>query len=548
MLRTLVSNGLMAFAAVCVISAVHGEENGAMADEKEHKTGMLPLEERVVHWPFDEDAMPGAVVNEEFARRARDEADGGGLVVDTTGRPDNWTTYVTSRPGMLEGGARYFLRFNYRVLERADDAHFYCLVKSATEQKDNQWAWKGYFSWRGGPGTEGVKEKRIALPDYGDYELVFGVRNEGRMELRDVSLWKVRGITPAMVREATRTEPSEEPWEPFGMCVQTGLPWVYTADDQVREAMSMLEEGGVQWVRLGLAWEFMEREQGVVQTELLDRLDLAVDEALARGITPYIQLLGTPKWASSNPDHVRHWAFTPKDMADWTGHVRLMADRFGDRVDYWEVWNEQDWEFWESPLEDFVPLLKAAADELRRVDPGCKIILGGLATDGSTGWDNPLTEENALQRLYDACARPYFDIMGLHTYPYDLRTGALETVDRVNNTWTIMERNGDGHKPIWVNEVGLTTGGGGKVTPAEQAAFLRDVMTLLPLHPKVDKVFWYNFRCIGVNPDDDQDNYGIVNHDFSPRPAWEVFSTMEKDGPRRVCDLLLERTPPAEDE
>ena len=227
----------------------------------------------------------------------------------------------------------------------------------------------------------------------------------------------------------------------------------------------------------------------------------------------------------------------PESLDAWRSYVRTVAQRYGDRVDYWEVWNEQDWEFWESSLEDFVILLKAAHDELKRTDPDCKVMLGGLSTNGEHGWSNPRAKEHALQRLYDAGAKDCFDVMTVHTYTNDLDTGIRESIANLNTTYRVMCRNGDGHKRIWITEIGSAT----NARPlADQAAYLTQVYTGLLSHPLVDKVFWYNFRCIGENAEDQQHNFGVVDYDFSPRPSYEAYTALEKRQARRVVDELIE--------
>jgi hypothetical protein len=42
------------------------------------------------------------------------------------------------------------------------------------------------------------------------------------------------------------------------------------------------------------------------------------------------------------------------------------------------------------------------------------------------------------------------------------------------------------------------------------------------------KVFWYDLRNDGIDPLNFEDNIGIMNRDFSPKPAYIAYSTMTR--------------------
>lgn len=516
--------------------------------------GEMQLGEVVARYDFEPGTETGVAPDSEIARVVTGEealSGEGSLFIDTRGREGEWFLPFSLPEGLLEANRRYYYSFAYKVLDRDDDAHFYCFGRSPSEQETNRWATKAYITWKGAPGDSGVQARRLTFGDHADLVLHLGVYRGARILIDDFVVrrlpdWDKAEIL-ASARPASAAEAPLDPWAPVGMCTHPGMPWVYTDDDHARTAMRMLADAGCQWVRIGAGWSILEPERGAMREDVLHRIDIAVDEANARGMQAYIQLLGTPRWCSSAPDHERYWAHKPTDMGEWRRHVREMAEHFRGRVRHFEVWNEMDWEFWESPLEDFVPLLAAACEELKAVDPDYRVVLGGLSTDGVHPWENPRAEANALQRLYDAGAGPHFDILSIHPYPSDVTVGAFESIDKINAAYSVMHRNGDGDKPIWVTELGVSTNlnesSGFALSLEQQAQFLRDVMTVLPLHPKVEKVFWYNFRCTGEDPHDQEHHFGIVGLDFSPRPAYEALREVEKPTARRVAPQLLERDP-----
>ena len=456
------------------------------------------------------------------------------LLADTRTCDSEWNVFLETPPGLLESGARYALSFDYRVIERDPEVGwFYFLFESAKEKeaRGTPWVWKSYTAWKGA-GEKGAFHLNAVLGPYDDYAFRMAVHGKGAIVIDNLRLRK----RPALQTQSRAVE-SEEPWEPFGICLQAGHTWVYTSEEDIRRAIRLIAEAGVQWIRTGVGWPSLEPEQDQINEAALQRQDAILEEAADCGLKCYMQLLATPKWASTGPDQERFWAYAPKDLERWRRYVRYMAERYAARIEFWEVWNEMDWEFWESPLEDFVPLLKVAHEEIKRANPECRVVLGGLSTDGLHSWDNPRALENALQRLYDAGAGPYFDILSIHPYAEDVDIGFRQSIEKINTAYGVMRRNGDGHKRIWITELGMSTNGH---SLEEQRAYLQQVFSILPLHPMVDKLFWYNFRCIGEDPADREHNFGIVNHDFSPRPAYEALKQMKKTGPRRVADGLLE--------
>ncbi|MCJ7737693.1 MAG: hypothetical protein MUQ10_10335, partial [Anaerolineae bacterium] len=83
---------------------------------------------------------------------------------------------------------------------------------------------------------------------------------------------------------------------------------------------------------------------------------------------------------------------TPEALSAWGRYVRFMAEHFGDRVRYLEVWNE--WNipvYWgaEPELEHYLSVARVAIPILREVCPHAKIVLGSSAgfCYGISQWD-----------------------------------------------------------------------------------------------------------------------------------------------------------------
>ncbi|RME37635.1 MAG: hypothetical protein D6793_03910, partial [Thermoflexia bacterium] len=231
------------------------------------------------------------------------------------------------------------------------------------------------------------------------------------------------------------------------LCVNTALHALAPSLSPDR-ALDLIAEGGFQWVRQPFPWAQIEPAQGRYDWAVWDRI---VEETTARGLRLIVVLERPPEWAGSPP--------SPADFARFAGAV---AARYGDRVDYYQVWhnpNLQDgWGTVPHPAQ-YAELLRQAALAIRAADPDARILLGSLAPTVERGPEN-LSEVRFLEELYAAGAAPYFDIVtvqayGFETGPEDRRVdeGVLN-FSRSVLIREVLEAHGDDGKAIWASHFG----------------------------------------------------------------------------------------------
>jgi len=174
-----------------------------------------------------------------------------------------------------------------------------------------------------------------------------------------------------------------------------------------------LTEAGMSMVRNDFHWYRIEPEDGVWD---LDGYDTMTDLCLEAGLQVTAIFLGAPAWAmpGGSPDEI-----APEAYADQAGHI---AAHFADRIDYYEVWNEQNTSrFWppEANPAKYGELLKAAYRAVHANDPDATVIFGGLSTFEVHFFD-PRGVYNFLYRVHEAhpdiCE--YFDAMSIHPYTF----------------------------------------------------------------------------------------------------------------------------------
>jgi len=155
-------------------------------------------------------------------------------------------------------------------------------------------------------------------------------------------------------------------------------------------------------------------------------------------------------------------------------------------------------------------------------NPNAKVISAGLA--GS--------DEHYLQELYNAGAKGYFDLLGVHAYTHGQSPFAAvdPTEPGCSFTWlakmrSTMEKNGDPGKKIWITETGWQTSDVAyHVSQKTQAKYTYDAYKrLYQDFPYVETLFVYGVRDAGSSRYRSSDNYGLLKRNYSQKLAYTQY-------------------------
>jgi O-antigen ligase len=264
-------------------------------------------------------------------------------------------------------------------------------------------------------------------------------------------------------------------------------------------ALDMIDAGGFDWIRQSISWAAVEPVKGAWDWT---GIDLVLDAAGARGLQVLVVLEDPPDWAGLPPDPVAFARF-----------ASAVADRYGDRLAYYQIWHNPNLgESWGGYANAFgyADLLVRAAEAVRAVDPDARIILGSLAPTVETG-DRNYAEDLFLTLLYAAGAGDAFDVVAVQ--PYGFATGPHDRrVERdvLNFSRAIIVREalvarGEGHKAIWATHFGWNsprtdwpgpTSIWGEVSAAQQVTY-----TLEALERVAREWPWMGAMCLnGFQP------------------------------------------------
>jgi hypothetical protein len=201
-------------------------------------------------------------------------------------------------------------------------------------------------------------------------------------------------------------------------------------------------------------------------------------------------------------------------------------------VDHWEVWNEENLEGSWGAAPDaraYTQALLAASSAIRTANRGAVVVSGGLApaTDAADGSEvAPLT---FATNMYAAGAASAFDALAVHPYAYpampdDATTAGWNTFLGMSAIRRLMVDRGDARKPIWLTEMGAPTGtASGAVSEAEQARYVTHALAAWVARTWAGPILWYSMRDRTADRSAREDNFGLLRHDFAPKPAYRAF-------------------------
>ena len=207
----------------------------------------------------------------------------------------------------------------------------------------------------------------------------------------------------------------------------------------------------------------------------------------------------------------------------WGNYVYTVVSRYKDRVEYWEMWNEPEWDyFWTGTSTDYAQLLKIGYQATKAACPDCTVLFGGLHYWANTSYyrwvlstlnDDPTASQNNY----------FFDVMSVHLYS---RSSSI--YDEVANIRSGMTTYNVGDHPIWLTETGVPVWDDGLVDPDpskydyaatqdEAAAYLIQSYANA-WASDVERYFFFR-----THDSDMSEYFGLIRNDHSLRPAYVAY-------------------------
>lgn len=308
------------------------------------------------------------------------------------------------------------------------------------------------------------------------------------------------------------------------------------------QELAMEVEAGVKMIRRDFTWSKIEPSQGDLHMEQYADL-------VAAGVEHGVQVLAlldySVGWAEAVPGD-----YTTIDEAAFGAFAGAVAAEFGDHIEFYEVWNEENLETFFKPAPDpkkYGALLKAAAQAIRAADPGAVVLLGGLNSIGvliGKPWE-----------FFEAVADEHGDIGnyfdGFAIHPYTVAQALSPEQENAAGTYADMLRfarvalghYGMEYKPLFITEMGWPACPCPPLEPPllipnvsydEQANYLVRSYVLAAAQ-RVDVFLWYDFMDgDGSGQIFSESYFGLVQYDPDPgddippelKPSYSAYAAL----------------------
>jgi hypothetical protein len=306
--------------------------------------------------------------------------------------------------------------------------------------------------------------------------------------------------------------------------------------------LDLIAAAGFKFIRMDFGWAGIERKKGEYSwseyDELLANLDrrgmraiLILDysnQLYEQDVPATNPLNNQPQRTLASPQH-------PESVAAFARWAAAAASHFHGRHVLWEIWNEPNIFFW-APKPDvtqYTTLALATCKAIREAEPEATIV--GPATS-----ELPWT---FLETFLKSGALEYLDAVSVHPYrrpqsPPETSAPDFERLRQMIDRYAPPARQGK--IPILSGEWGYSSFPKG-VTVETQAAFagrqqLANLLSGVPIS------IWYDWKNDGEDPNEREHNFGTVQSDLTPKPAYVSLKilTSELSGYRISKRLALE--------
>lgn len=416
-------------------------------------------------------------------------------------------------------------------------------------QADGQTYWVQYFE----------RQRLEWHPEIADpqYQVLLGLLGN---EYRDQFHTNNPAFSPRAARDALPA--------PFVYGYNAHLYGQGSAWQDRNRVLTLAKNSGINWLRQQIAWADIQDVSGTIYWAELDQI---VEDAHNANVNLLISVVRSPSWATDNGSEGmpsrRHFS----TFANFMGE---MAARYRGKVQAYQIWNEQNRACENggdcqrdggvggsvASADYYVDMLAEASRAIKANDPYALVVSGAPSSTETNRADIALSDTSYAASMF---ANPRFresvDVVGVHPgghyNPPDTmwpenpgpgpnwRNSREFYFRRIEDIRAIMVQNGMADRQIWVTEFGWATQNntpgyeyGNSISLDLQAQYVRRAFEISrnDWAPWAGGMFLWNlnfaipWRFYG-NELHEQASFGVLNSDWSPRPAYSAIQAMPKD-------------------
>lgn len=299
---------------------------------------------------------------------------------------------------------------------------------------------------------------------------------------------------------------------PFGDSVafDAALSWVGSpghftcpaawTNDTYGYTLDLIRGTGVRHVRERLRW----REVAPTRDAWKPGRYLAnAKRAEALGIRLGGMFHDAAKWANPSP-------LLPQDPVAVYDFCKRLAETFGERMEMWEFWNEEDIGFTKEPVWEYAAMMKAAAHGFRAGGFGGLVAPGALCRSDRNPYDDTLLANDVLN---------YADVFNFHCY-----MSPSEYPRIFSELRKLLARHGAGDLAVVLTECGTNQEGN-----SERESVMKGYKAHSPEQEKIQEEFVVKSQVL-TRMEGVMRNYFFVFGAYSERGGTKDWGLIRRDG------------------
>jgi len=279
--------------------------------------------------------------------------------------------------------------------------------------------------------------------------------------------------------------------------------------------LALIGQAGSNSLRDEVSWGHVETAVG--RLAIPPGIDDLVNQSLTANVQPLLILDYGNQFYDSGQKPI-----SPVALNAFARYAAFVVLHFKGRVHMYEMWNEWNdtaGNTHSGTAQDYVRLLKVVYPAVKASDPSA-IFLAGAIAGLKLDWLSAMLVGGALGS---------FDALSIHPYNFSesARSGDAWAKGMVA-TEDIIHRYTRGRDiPLYITEMGWPTYSGPYgSSPKEAAAYLAQMFLLARTMPFLKGIWWYDFRDDGRDRSNKEDNFGLVDADLGPKPAFTALEAV----------------------
>lgn len=292
--------------------------------------------------------------------------------------------------------------------------------------------------------------------------------------------------------------------------------------------LDQIAAAGFKFIRMDFGWSGIEKKKGEYEWSDYEDLVRNLEKRSMRAVfildysNPlYEETVTSPNPFDQKPQTTVAAPQHPESIAAYARWAAAAAKQFHGRHVIWEIWNEPNIQFW-TPKPDarqYAALALAACRAIRNADPRATII--GPASSGFP-WE-------FIQTFVQSGTLEYLDAISVHPYreyhrPPETAADDYKRLRALIDQYAPESRKGK--IPIVSGEWGYATHTKGLALEMQAAFAARQQLANLLFG--VPLSIWYDWKNDGADHDEREHNFGTVQADLGPKPAYLAIQTLTR--------------------